>query len=401
MGSEDDMSVSTASDGSVASANTLFTFSTNASESLFKPTADKTLLETIADSTVGKKAVKADDAAVPVHLWNDRINTPTGAESTQGCLEGCRELELRVFRRALYLDCLDYLQATYGEDWQTLEQKKGQYRLTKLGKDTEAVRNILWHASETSFFEYHAGSRLHFFRWPDRYKKMARDGVPVMFERPGPSKKQRQPEFNDPAVKEQVRSKIMKVIKRRYMVRARTSFDIKSLIKYFAVPKGLSDIRIVYDATASGLNEVVWAPSFWLATIDSLVRALDSTSWMVDRDIGDMFLNFQLHESAWCYAGVDIKPGNDERGSIQKEGKVVPLGSKCDGIRSVSLQLHKDGPRCRGGHSRRQGRSYEPIPLEEGALESSRVGNLRSNHLLDLQGQRRWPGGLRVIYFCR
>jgi len=133
MGSEDDMSVSTASDGSVASANTLFTFSTNASESLFKPTADKTLLEKIADSTVGKKAVKADDAAVPVHLWNDRINTPTGAESTQGCLEGCRELELRVFRRALYLDCLDYLQATYGEHWQTLEQKKGRHRLTKLG----------------------------------------------------------------------------------------------------------------------------------------------------------------------------------------------------------------------------------------------------------------------------
>lgn len=128
-----------------------------------------------------------------------------------------------------------------------------------------------------------------------------------MFEKPGPSKKQRQPEFNDPVVKEHVPSKIMKVIRRRYMVRAHTTFNIKLLIKYFAVPKGLSDIRIVYDATASGLNEVVWSPSFWLATIDSLVRALNSTSWMVDRDIGNMFLNFQLHD-AWCYAGVDIKP---------------------------------------------------------------------------------------------
>lgn len=39
-----------------------------------------------------------------------------------------------------------------------------------------------------------------------------------------------------------------------------------------------------------------------------MVRALSSSSWMVDRDIGDMFLNFQLHELAWCYAGVDIKP---------------------------------------------------------------------------------------------
>jgi hypothetical protein len=137
---------------------------------------------------------------------------------------------------------------------------------------------------------------------------MARDGVPVMFEKPGPAKPQQQPQFDDPDVKAQVRSKILEVINRRYMVRVRTKFDIKSLIKYFAVPKGLSDVRIIYDATASSLNEAVWAPSLWLPTIDSLVRLLDSSSWMADRDIGDMFLNFQLHESTWSYAGVDIQP---------------------------------------------------------------------------------------------
>ncbi len=37
-----------------------------------------------------------------------------------------------------------------------------------------------------------------------------------------------------------------------------------------------------------------------------LVRALDKDSWMTDRDVGDMFLNFQLHESAVPFAGVDL-----------------------------------------------------------------------------------------------
>ncbi len=47
---------------------------------------------------------------------------------------------------------------------------------------------------------------------------------------------------------------------------------MKSYIKYFAVPKGGDNIRMVYDATANKLNEAVWVPTFWLPTIDTLVR---------------------------------------------------------------------------------------------------------------------------------
>ncbi len=70
---------------------------------------------------------------------------------------------------------------------------------------------------------------------------------------------------------------------------------VKSLIKYFAVPKGEDDIKLVYNAAANCLNECVWVPTFWLPTIDTLLRAVDKDLWMMDRDMGDMFLNFQLH----------------------------------------------------------------------------------------------------------
>ena len=87
-----------------------------------------------------------------------------------------------------------------------------------------------------------------------------------------------------------------------------TGLKLKSLIKYFDVPKGEDDVRIVYDATANMLNSCVWVPSFWLPTIESLIRALNHHSWMTDRDIADMFLNFQLAESAKPFTGVDISP---------------------------------------------------------------------------------------------
>jgi hypothetical protein len=98
--------------------------------------------------------------------------------------------------------------------------------------------------------------------------------------------------------------KIGKVITQRYLLTS--GLPIKSYIKYFAILKGEDDIRLVYSTTANKLNKCVWAPSFWLPTIKSLVCGLDSNLWRTDRDVGDMGLNFQLHEDVVPYTGVDL-----------------------------------------------------------------------------------------------
>ncbi len=77
--------------------------------------------------------------------------------------------------------------------------------------------------------------------------------------------------------------KVFKVVKQRYLLM--TGIKVKLLIKYFALPKREDDIRMVYDATANKLNDCVWVATFWLPTIDSLVRALDKNLWMTDRNI--------------------------------------------------------------------------------------------------------------------
>jgi hypothetical protein len=81
---------------------------------------------------------------------------------------------------------------------------------------------------------------------------------------------------------------------------------VESLISFFEVPKGMTDIRMVCDGTASGLNDMLWAPWFPLPTIDSLLRSVEPGTWMADNDVGEMFLNFVLHKSIQELCGVDL-----------------------------------------------------------------------------------------------
>jgi hypothetical protein len=81
---------------------------------------------------------------------------------------------------------------------------------------------------------------------------------------------------------------------------------VVSLTSFFAVPKGESDIRMVYEATKSGLNDAVWVPSFGLPTVDATLRGIDAASFMSDIDLGEMFLNFPLDSKLRPYAGIDL-----------------------------------------------------------------------------------------------
>jgi hypothetical protein len=111
--------------------------------------------------------------------------------------------------------------------------------------------------------------------------------------------------------KEVLSKEILKFIKKGYI--APPENKIRSLIKYFAVPKGVlegvvQDWRIVFHAGANKLNDSVWAPSFALPTMNSFLRIVDSNSLMEDRDIGEMFLNFQLDPRAMQFAAIDLGP---------------------------------------------------------------------------------------------
>ena len=280
------------------------------------------------------KAVKSDDAQVPVHLWDERIFSPPLQKKQSKAMTVARDACLDRYRLNVLDDALWYLTYAHGrswyksfkgkvegcrpivdlgkwyakgltprqvarrmtrahgaEWWDQLEAPAGAFHAKatpkfkrEVTRDLAAIGDILWRANHNDWFEYPAGSRLKFFRFAKKYRKLARDGVPVFFAEPGPQLLTPQRDMPDEQ-KAVLREKLQKVIKKRYMRPSKQK--IASSMQYFAVPKGVvdgvvQDWRIVYHAGANGLNDCVWVPTFWMPTVHSLVRLLNEASFMED-----------------------------------------------------------------------------------------------------------------------
>ncbi len=154
-----------------------------------------------------------------------------------GALDHIQRLGYQFFRSGLLRYCYGYMAKVHGQDWHTKRRRGGKEEaINELGRDQEAISNLLWHSTHTSWFEYNAGSHLIHFRYPERYRREARDGVKTFFEKPGPTTRRAQPTINDAGIRSKASDKIAKVIRRRYLLTV--GIVIKSYIKYFAVPKG-------------------------------------------------------------------------------------------------------------------------------------------------------------------
>jgi hypothetical protein len=117
-----------------------------------------------------------------------------------------------------------------------------------------------------------------------------------------PKYRRPQRDVSEVTMKKAMVQKLLKVQKRRYFEEGL----VEALTSFFAVPKGEEDIRMVYEGTASGLNEALWAPWFTLPTVESLLRVVEPGTFMADVDLGEMFLNFFLDERVRRHAGVDL-----------------------------------------------------------------------------------------------
>ena len=149
------------------------------------------------------------------------------------------------------------------------------------------------------------------------YCTAIRDGLEVFVsgELPGYWSSRRWPK--DPEEARQLQEKVKKVIRRAYI----TKGFVQSLIGFFTVEKGDGDIRIVYDATKSGLNDAIWAPNFGLPNAASILRMVGSESYFGDLDLGEMLLNYMLYPKLRQYAGIDTTELAAELGIKLKEGQ--------------------------------------------------------------------------------
>ena len=126
---------------------------------------------------------------------------------------------------------------------------------------------------------------------------------------------------------------LQKVLDRRYIEVVPDS-SLQSYMFMFDLPKGESDVRIVYDGSKSGFNDSTWAPWFALPTVESMSWTVLPGCWCRDRDVGEKFLNFHLHPGARLFCGVDLSQLTLEKvGRVEKDHFVGQLNGNAMGLK--------------------------------------------------------------------
>jgi len=274
----------------------------------------------------GEKASKNDDEPVPIELWDryilrNRFSWIKYSPIVRRALSIIRNrIAIRWYLHKLRTSFFRYMRQKYGEEWWTIQfqinhslvmksRKRKYLSMTydvngqsECIKDCTIGRDVLTRAGSNTWWDWSAGSTCNFWRWPREIQQCVRDGFPIYVESKLPTYKRRQIFHLSDRGLLQLKQKINKVIKRGYM----EDGFVSSLVSYFAVPKGEDDIRVVYDGTKCGLNEAVWAPNFYLPSVDSLLMMVSAKTWFSDLDLGEMFLNYFLDEKLRPYAGVDV-----------------------------------------------------------------------------------------------
>jgi hypothetical protein len=187
------------------------------------------------------------------------------------------------------------LKEKYGRHWSKVHEARFE---------VEAGRDCDRRAVRADWWEWQDGSSLFFWRWPSYARHLALYGHPPWFVSDPPQYKVPQRSEQDSVLRDRIRSKLDAPISRRYIAPGK----VISLTSFFSVRKGEDDLRMVYDASKSGLNASLWTPNFQLPTSETLTDLLSSSSWMGDLDLGEHFHNFPLHQDLQVYCGIDVRP---------------------------------------------------------------------------------------------
>ena len=275
------------------------------------------------DATTTVASTKSDTAQAEEKLWNLRI-LPLFQQAEVGHLDTLRRFLMRIACKRFVQSYFRFLRSNFGRLYSTYLENRGASRhnrggtsvsfsdLRPLLKELKAgrlvIRMYVGEKQETTFSNWTNGSRLIHWRWCQ--VTASRDGFkPYVWDKfPNSLKPVKAPAKRHITL---IYEKIIEYLKRGYLVPENEN-EVKNCIDYFAAPKGEDDIRLVFNGTSCGLNDSVWSSNFWLPTSKTMTRLLSYGYEVVDLDIGEMFLNFPLHESLVPYSGMDLSPFRKE-----------------------------------------------------------------------------------------
>eukprot|EP00978_Attheya_sp_CCMP212_P021401 scaffold62428_cov58-Attheya_sp.AAC.4 len=343
-------------------------------------------LDAISREIRERKATKADDAEVPTYLWDKHLLADsdfgwTDQDMPRLNLLGSvlKKLMLNWWTCQVTRSLFEWLRKRHlslnnlapSSAPKLVTVKEGRYTWTSKGKtkflgfggyawtDQGRSRYLNWwrlcrhvapkdmdtgadavlRAARSSWWEWLDGSRPFHWRWPLEYQEIVRDGLPIYFMRKPPRYVKPQRDVREPEIKKMVHEKLDKIRDRSYVAPG----HVESLISFFPVEKTkgdvVTDIRMVYDGSGSGLNECMWVPRFTLPTIHTHLRSVGPDTYMSDVDLGEFFLNFILHPSVRPFMVVDftqfyLPPTGEPVWEPYQRAAIVTLpNGTCHGVR--------------------------------------------------------------------
>ena len=177
-----------------------------------------------------------------------------------------------------------------------------------LNRDVQKGLLVIGQSIRSMWWEWSSGSSPFFWRWNGSEQiNAARDGMSIFTQSSMSKSKSRRP-VKVPRFDEDTRrivaKKVHSMIEKSYLEVG----HVQSYLHYFAVPKGDSDVRVVFDSTSCGLNDTLWAPNFFLPTSRNAAELLTFDSWMADSDFAEFFHNFFSDEKIRKHSGVLFSP---------------------------------------------------------------------------------------------
>jgi hypothetical protein len=138
--------------------------------------------------------------------------------------------------------------ARYYHYWKSLWGSKDNER----HKSLKAGEDCLTRISNASWWNWDHGSRPFSWRWSKEYMENIRDGIPFWSRGTPPVYFKPQRNEKDTEKKSRMREKLCTVLDRRYFIYGMAL----SLTSFFAVLKGETGIRMVYNGSSSGLTGI-------------------------------------------------------------------------------------------------------------------------------------------------
>ncbi|KAL7581014.1 hypothetical protein ACA910_005823 [Epithemia clementina (nom. ined.)] len=230
----------------------------------------------IASTMATESAVKHDKADVPTYLWDQRVAYLLDIAMIEPVHLRAFDLLRRLLLRRWRRNVLRSWTAWHAAAQPHIQRENEELWKIVCKRGIAACR----HACDATFWNWERGSAPFFWRWPTEYARDVALGCSPLWIGAPSAAIERQSNLGNAHMVTLITAKLdderFKECIAAGMCRA--------MMHFFAVPKGDTDVRIVYDGTKSGLNDCLYAPWFPLPDADALARTLDTAYWCVNNE---------------------------------------------------------------------------------------------------------------------